>query len=43
MWFWVFMVMMVLFMLNMLLAIIMDAYQMEKLSQRKEVLHMFDR
>ncbi|CAK9037383.1 unnamed protein product [Durusdinium trenchii] len=29
-WFWVFMVMMVLFMLNMLLAIIMDAYQMEK-------------
>eukprot|EP00913_Durusdinium_trenchii_P032158 g30112.t1 len=33
-WFWVFMVMMVLFMLNMLLAIIMDAYQMEKLRGR---------
>ncbi|CAJ1350550.1 unnamed protein product, partial [Effrenium voratum] len=29
-WFWLFMIVMVLFLLNMLLAIIMDAYQMEK-------------
>eukprot|EP00434_Breviolum_minutum_P040410 symbB.v1.2.035908.t1/scaffold4946.1/size32542/2 len=29
-WFWLFMIVMVLFLMNMLLAIIMDAYQMEK-------------
>ena len=29
-WFWLFMIVMVLFLLNMLLAIIMDAYQVEK-------------